>query len=359
MRTRRRAFTLIELLVVIAIIAILIGLLVPAVQKVRESAARLQCQNNLKQLGLACHNYESTFKAMPPTGASWATGDDPAICVIVLPYIEQANLYNLFNFNKAINNTIENSAARTQQVPVLLCPSDGSSGFQVDVGPRGTLPCGQTNYYASIGATADQRSTNGSLVGVFNFTTGPGGRGIAVKSKLPINGIRDGTSNTAMWSETTRSVHSSGGTFNWYDPTIIYLLPASDAGYSVLTPMTGPLFNETNPNAMIQGQTYRCNSWDYGPTNAISYRGNEYYRGLPALSNYTHTIPPNYKGYDCGDDSTYNTAHIAARSYHTGGVNVCFADGSVHFVADSINFITWRAMGTRSGGDLVDGSQIN
>jgi prepilin-type processing-associated H-X9-DG protein len=139
---------------------------------------------------------------------------------------------------------------------------------------------------------------------------------------------------------------------------MVYLLPSTDAGWSALTPMTGPLFNETNPAALIQGMTYRCNSWDYGPTNIIRYRGLEYYRGLPEMNQYTHTVPPNYNGYDCGDDSSFTMAHIAARSYHTGGVNVCFADGSVHFISDSITFSTWQALGTRAAGDVVDATQF-
>src|SRR5262249_18713645 len=115
-----------------------------------------------------------------------------------------------------------------------------------------------------------------------------------------------------------------------------------------------PLFNETHAGVLIQGNTYRCNSYNYGPTNRIGYRGLEYYRGLPAVANYTHTIPPNYYGYDCGDITTFNTSHNAARSYHSGGsgVNVCFADGHVVFINNNINFPTWQALGTRSAGDL-------
>src|SRR5262249_32933708 len=147
---RRSGFTLIELLVVIAIIAILIGLLVPAVQKVREAAARASCQNNLKQLGLACHNFESSYKRLPPGRANFVGNTPPAIVVIVLPYVEQANLYNLFDFKSALNDSKANGPARTQQVPFLLCPSDSSGGTQNDPGGSG-LPCGKNNYFGNIG----------------------------------------------------------------------------------------------------------------------------------------------------------------------------------------------------------------
>jgi prepilin-type N-terminal cleavage/methylation domain-containing protein/prepilin-type processing-associated H-X9-DG protein len=366
MCSRRRGFTLIELLVVIAIIAILIGLLVPAVQKVREAAARMQCANNLKQIGLATHNYESTFKYMPPGGAKWEGNTPPSLVVIILPYVEQANLYKLFNFlaPNGLNNDSANDFARVQQVPFLVCPSDASTAFQPDVGsgPNSGQPSGKNTYVGNLGTTADQRSKEGNRVGIFNYQTSGGSAQnpiISVTTKLRILQISDGTSNTAMWSETKLST-ADGVSSSWYDPTNVYLLPLNDPGYSLYTPMTGPLFNETDSRALIQGQTYRCNSWDYGPTNRISYRGLQYYRGLAAVSSfYTHTVPPNYLGYDCGDLTTFDTAHIAARSYHTGGVNVCMADGSVHFISDSITFFTWQAMGTRSAGDLVDGSQIN
>jgi prepilin-type N-terminal cleavage/methylation domain-containing protein/prepilin-type processing-associated H-X9-DG protein len=359
MHRQRKGFTLIELLVVIAIIAILIGLLVPAVQKVREAAARAQCMNNLKQIGLATHNYESTFKFMPPGGTKYVGSTPIAIQVIILPYVEQANLYKLFNFSVDINLGLGNDLARVQQVPFYLCPSDGSSATLNDPGATNFNPVqttGQDNYFGNIGTTADQRSLESNRVGMFNYQTSfDQTTGIStITTKLRIVQIKDGTSNTAMWSETKRANRISV-----YEETNVYLLPLTDPGYSLYTPMSGPLFNETNPAALIQGMTYNCNSWDYPPTNRISYRGLEYYRGLPALSNYTHTVPPNYKGYDCGDDTTFLTAHIAARSYHTGGVNVCMADGSVRFIADGINFATWQAMGTRSGGDIVDGSQLN
>ncbi len=354
---RRSGFTLIELLVVIAIIAILIALLVPAVQKVREAAARTQCTNNLKQIGLATHNYHGAFKCLPPGKFSWAGSTPPSMLIIILPYLEEGNVYNLFDFAVDLNSGTQNEAAHLAQVPAFICPADPSGQTQTDPAGSGQ-PVGKNNYMACIGNTSDQRSTDATRVGCFNYQVNAGATTTTVTTTVTLVSISDGTSNTAMWSETKRSMNNGG---NYYDPTTVYLLPSNpaDAGYSVTTPMFGPLFNETVASALIVGNTYHCNAYSYGPTNAISYRGLEYYRGLPALSNYTHTIPPNYFGYDCGDDTTYSTAHIAARSYHDGGVNVCFADGSVHFVANGITLSVWQAIGTRMNGDAVDMSQVN
>jgi prepilin-type processing-associated H-X9-DG protein len=131
-----------------------------------------------------------------------------------------------------------------------------------------------------------------------------------------------------------------------------------DAGWSVYTPQFGPMFNEQpNPSKgastpIVVGNTYRCNSYDYGPTSIIRYRGMEYYRYIPESGLYTHTVPPNYMGYDCANTGI-TMAHIAARSYHSGGVNICLADGSVRFVSNNIDFAVWQAIGTRSGSETV------
>lgn len=349
---RRAGFTLIELLVVIAIIAILIALLVPAVQKVRAAAARTQCVNNLKQIGLATHNYHGAWKELPPGQFTWAGGTPPSMLIIILPYIDGLTAYNLWDFNVDLNSGAQNEAAHLVQIPAFLCPADPSAAGQTDPAGSGQF-VGKNNYMACIGNTSDMHSTDGTRVGCFNYQVNAAGT--TTTSKVTLVGITDGTSNTAMWSETKRSMNNGG---NHYDPTMLYLLPNTDAGYSVTTPQFGPLFNETNANALIRGNTYHCNAYDYGPTNIITYVGLEYYRGLAGLSTYVHTVPPNYFGYSCGDDSTYGTAHIAARSYHDGGVNVCFADGSVHFVSDNISLPIWQAIGTRMNGDEVDMSQV-
>ncbi len=372
MRSTRRGFTLIELLVVIAIIAILIGLLIPAVQKVRESAQRSQCMNNLKQIGLACHNYESSNGYLPPGSGPLANGagSAPSLLSLVLPYVEQANLYNQFVFTADSNNSTANALARDSTVPIYTCPADPSTQTELDPGGSGKA-CGVANYRGNVGTTADQHGgVNGvaaafpndtAHLGVFNFTysgTLNASNEFPVANVVKITDITDGTSSTAMFSETTRSLasNSNGGAKNNYDRTMQYLLPSTDPGWNVYSPMFGPqtVTEPATTGAFITGvPTYNCNAYDYGPTNLIRYRGLEYYRALPEMNQYTHTVPPNYNGYDCGDDSSFTMAHVAARSYHSGGVNACFCDGHVQFIPNTINFATWQALGTRSGGEVV------
>jgi prepilin-type N-terminal cleavage/methylation domain-containing protein len=222
--TRRRGaagFTLIELLVVIAIIAVLVGLLVPAVQKVRAAAARLQCQNNLKQIGLACHTYESANGSLPPGAGSRPSGasNSPSTLALILPYVEQDNTYKLFDFTQDVNNTAANAAARDQEVKLHLCPSDPSGATTLDPGGSGK-PVGRSNYVGNLGTTADQHSTDPARAGIFNFTVNSVGQ---VTSTVRLTDVKDGTSQTAMWSETKRSMvsGSNGGAPNNYDPTMV------------------------------------------------------------------------------------------------------------------------------------------
>jgi prepilin-type processing-associated H-X9-DG protein len=161
--------------------------------------------------------------------------------------------------------------------------------------------------------------------------------------------VTDGLSNTAMFSETTRAWNSDPAPGHpsdpaWYKPDIVYVIAQS-------------VWSDTTINATV------CNNWDDDNNlDGIFYRGGEYYRDINAFCLYTHTVPPNYRGWDCTvssfTPSAYPAAHIAARSYHPGGVNVCFGDGSVRFVRDQIATAVWALLGSRADGQPIDGSQL-
>ncbi len=349
MRSRRAGFTLIELLVVIAIIAILIGLLLPAVQKVREAAARMQCQNNLKQIGLACHNYESANGMLPPyqhtkniNGVTRTS--NASILAMILPYVEQANKLNQFHpdLNYDVNSdaridpsitpaTFNQTPARTSDVPIYLCPSDGS--------PNNYFNAGRNNYRGNQGATANSREA-GAAVGIFG---GPFPSGGAVMRGPTLVGIQDGTSNTAMFSEVMRA------TLDWNAPAGVF-------DNTTLMRVTGPL-----PHMFDGRQVPMCQNGS-GFAGRLTYGGHQYYRALNFLQTYTHTLPPNWnrrvstgqQRYNCGNFNDLNQAHIAASSYHSGGVNLCMADGSVRFVSDAVDFFVWQATGTRNGGEVAN-----
>ncbi|HLW67709.1 MAG TPA: DUF1559 domain-containing protein [Gemmataceae bacterium] len=306
---KRCAFTLIELLVVIAIIAILIGLLLPAVQKVREAAARTQCQNNLKQIGLGLHNYHSAYGYLPPGSNS----NGFTVLALLLPFVEQDNLYNQINFNVSANNPI-NAGPTGTMVKIFRCPSDRTA-----LTPNGQ---GGNNYFANYGTEPFFFQNSTIANGVFALREPHGG--------IRLTDITDGTSNTAAFSELRKGDWNNAV----YSPAD--WLNASSAGAPTTINQAYSLCQSINP----QNLAYQWFS-----------AGGEWLNDNNTGCAYIHCGPPNSIP-NCGFPGNLRFC-VNANSDHTNGVNVLLCDGSVRFVSNSISIATWRALGTRAGGDIL------
>ncbi len=348
MRRSRRGFTLIELLVVIAIIGVLIALLLPAVQSAREAARRAQCTNNLKQLALAVHNYADQNQVFPsmsmyPHVSSESWGWSFGWPLAILPQMEQTPVFNAFNFSCGIFGnaggaglTVANTTVGYLQMGYLLCPSDGSK-------VRPGNPYGSTNYVGNYGGPGIMSQYSGTIVPHSGATSHKNAGPVGFES------IRDGSSNTALFSERLRGI--GGGAMALNSP---------DAKRAIFPASTGAA-NDTNNATLALGFINSCKGLP-GTTMSVNQHGSGYvwiasYPWHIAVNSYLHAGTPNSTSCSNPNEGwlTYPGPGGSAppTSYHSGGVNIAFSDGSVRFVKDSVNLTTFWALGTRNGGEAV------
>jgi prepilin-type N-terminal cleavage/methylation domain-containing protein/prepilin-type processing-associated H-X9-DG protein len=306
-----RAFTLIELLVVIAIIAVLIGLLLPAVQKVREAAARMSCQNNMKQLGLAIHNYHGTY-AYLPRSLLYSNGPFWSHEAALLPYIEQGNLYQAANVP---NGPVV--ALMTTQVKTFFCPSDGSPRVRSDIDLEV-----EPNVYYGTGAVTNYKGVNGSGWGSYGQPNFPNGYETPNTFSSPYN-YTDPNGNSNSYDNGDGMLYRS----DWLHPR----------SFASVT--------DGLSNTLMMGEDLpEYNAWSAWAS------GNQ---GL------TTAIPPNIPittttvgTWANGTNEDWRVCW-GAKSYHTGGVQFVYGDGHVGFISNSIDMTVYRALGTMNCGEVV------
>ena len=322
---RSRGFTLIELLVVIAIIAVLIALLLPAVQAAREAARRVQCTNNLKQLGLALHNYESTHSMLPPAGCFkpglLAPMPSYSVQARLLPFIEQSTIHNALNYD--IPFGIQGTVSQ-MRVAALLCPSE--------IQDRPKVTATITHYPLNYGVCT------GTWLVWDPVTRQFGDGAFGINANIRLSGVADGLSNTISMSEVKAyqpALHDGG------QPTGVGVPPPASPGELGTYP--GSFDAQWSHSEWVSGHILHSGvSSGFPPNTVIPY----------AVGGKQYDI--DFTSARLGTSDTLQTyLVVTSRSYHPGGVNTLMLDGSVKFIKSTVSTTTWRALGTRAGGEVV------
>jgi prepilin-type N-terminal cleavage/methylation domain-containing protein/prepilin-type processing-associated H-X9-DG protein len=344
---KHSGFTLIELLVVIAIIAVLIALLLPAVQSAREAARRSQCVNNMKQIGLALHNYHSSLDVFPfgevePSNGDWQYWG----CLALLsPYVENSSMYNTMNFMSFSPASAQNTTIYQLKVAAFLCPSD--AGRDPGIG---------NNYRGSTGTYAKTQKGGGSN----GQGSATGSNGVFTTNLVyGVRDLIDGSTNTIAYGE---QAGGDGDVNRW---TISDGVGGGQGGWPITQsgdPVTG---NAQLPNefTMFKAMEKNCDTYGYhkvqGSANQAVWAGRYWDVGGFNFSLFNTIQPPNGPHVmgcraDCSPGCwPEQNGPAMATSYHPGGCNFLMADGSVRFIKNSVNQQTYMALGSRNGGEVI------
>ena len=327
---RRSGFTLIELLVVIAIIAILMALLIPAVQKVHaEAASRVACSNNLHQLGIAMHNYHGEVKKLPP-GDFNDVNYGPSAVVALLPYVDQKairDLYIMTGVSGASPGTASNDVAGAIRLPLLLCPSD--------IHRNDSYQFGWNSYHMNYGTWVKANGWDGLFAPNFTAAGAKGNAGVRFKE------VADGLSNTAAFAEVAMGLGNDASATGHRDPRVD-CYEAASVGSTV-----------SGAQSALLGMDWRTAGYAGGSSWSPpwSWRGYPWREGSIWRNGYTHLLPPNSPCWRANGDWFQLIAPPS--SFHGGGANVLMADGSVRFVADDVGPDAWTAAGSKAGGETA------